>query len=202
MTANRTPPLTFNPKIEMTQRELLERLAAEQPQVWRKLARRILGEHPMIEDLIQECWQRLLKSRTSFSDYDQLRRYFCAVLINRALDYRKQLARQRSKLSSLDERFDLIDSGRYALAPQAGLEISAELQPLLREAMQLLARLPEPQRQAIVWLLLDEDPRPLEQVSREKGIAASTLRSRLKSGLEKLRKGLRAQGMLGYRAAR
>jgi len=176
-------------------RAALEILVAKHRVFFARLARKYLQDSTLAEDCLQDGFRKFLESNRAFADEREAEKYLCRVLINHFID---ELRRRRTQVRSTCA-FDAEQHDHTA--PGAGPEIrviarqTAELkQNLAGRLSRRLDRLPAFQRELIYLMLLREPPLSLRQVSQLKKIPISTLHSRFRNAIDRLRELCRELG--------
>ena len=145
----------------------------------RRLARNLLSDGDAADNLVQDTWMAALRAQP---DRERpLRPWLARVLRNRAVNRDRDESRLRS-------RHDQAVTSAAITAVSADPEqllVRLQLQRLLAE---LVSELPGPTRQ-VVLLRYYEDLNS-EQIGQTLGLAAGTVRRRLKEGLDRLRREL------------
>lgn len=156
--------------------------------VW-ALARRICRRHDLAEEVCQVVFTELW---TRPHHYDpqrgSLRAWLVAGARNRAVDaVRSEQARRQRE----DRQARLAPT---TLDPEPDLDaVALDASGLVDHVHQALTRLPEPQRQAI--LLTYFAGHTHDQAARLAGAPKGTIKSRIRLGLDALRRALAAEGM-------
>ena len=86
----------------LTNTEFEEFVGKNSPRVFRLLYR-LLGSSQNLEDLAQEVFLRLFRALSQFRGAAKLETFLYRIVINVATDERKRLAREREKVTSLDD---------------------------------------------------------------------------------------------------
>ena len=142
--------------------------------LWRTVASVARG--PDVEDLAQEAIVKAWCAMDSFRADAAFAAWLCRIALNVAHDYQKSAWRRRVLLFWQDDRGEISD----AESPDS-LLAQRELQRRVRKAV---AGLPERLRVAI-WLTYFEEFTTAE-IARLEGVAESTVRSRVQTGLRRL----------------
>ncbi|MGB8338198.1 MAG: RNA polymerase sigma factor [Burkholderiales bacterium] len=140
------------------------------------------------EELFQEVWMNLIKSRASYIVRARFSTYIYSIAHNRLIDYYRVTGRE-VPLSYVDDEenqdaFANITSGD-GHQPDTLLAAKQDVTEFLR----LLESLPEAQREA--FLLHEEAGMSIEEIAMATGVSAETAKSRLRYALGKLREGLK-----------
>lgn len=148
------------------------------------MLRRLLGPHPALEDLAQETFLRLYRSRERYRPEGRLTTFLYRITYNLALNRVRDDKRQRH--AALEE----VDPGRQ---PQAGAAATGQAAVDRRldrgvwaaRIEEALAQLPENQRAALVFQ--HYDGLELAEIGRILGIGPKAVKSLLHRARENLR---------------
>ena len=138
-----------------------------------------LGPGPEIDDVVQEVFIKLHRSLHSFRGDSSLKTFVVRMAINKSLDALRKRKRMRWMQSWSHEEPWEPDSGERA---DQGMTDSEELKQL-RAAVD---RLPDNQRAVVVLRLIEDYS--TEETARILDVPYGTVLSRLKRGVEKLKK--------------
>ena len=141
----------------------------------------MLGAGPEIDDVVQEVFIKLHRSLHSFRGDSSLNTFVVRMAINKSLDALRKRKRMRWLQPWSHEEPWEPDSGERT---DRGITDSEDLQ-LLRKAVD---RLPENQRAVVVLRLIEDYS--TEETARILDVPYGTVLSRLKRGVEKLKKDL------------
>lgn len=171
---------------------MLEKVWKERLGILRAMVRHILFDHSSIDDVLQDAFARLLKSRKTFRSEEEAYHYSRKVVFNTAIDHYRQLTRHSTFVRS---------SPSFRREPPTPLallirEEEEEFQnSLLIEMRKALRALPLEQKQAID-LIFSRNGKKLKDICQENEIPYSTLRSRMMAGVDQIRRQLRGRGFL------
>ncbi len=141
-------------------------------QAWlRRLARSLVRDPSLADDLVQEGWLRALTNPPG----RHVRSWWRAVLVRRAIDLRREAERRRAR------------EGRVP-APEAPSDDLLERVEMQEAVAHAVRGLPEPYRGAI--LLRYFEGLPPRAIARRLGIPVETVRTHLKRAHAMLREGL------------
>jgi len=141
-----------------------------------RVARALLGEHEAATDAVQESFLRVVRARATFREAERFDRWYFGILRNLCRD---ETRRKRPLHLTLP---DTPDSAR---TPGQNAQFSEESE----RALAALARLPDPEREALTLRLrADLD---FAGVAAACGISTEAAKKRVYRGLEKIRKDLR-----------
>jgi len=150
------------------------------------LAGGLLGRTGDAPDVLQDVFVKFLESLDTFELTGSLKGYLATCVANRARDYlRKDRGRKTEDRGRCLENFH----PAYGLAPSpVEAAIVAEQRQQLRAA---LAELPYEQREVVLLHL--QGGLKFREIANAQGIAAKTVESRYRYGIEKLRSMLNDQ---------
>lgn len=147
---------------------------------------RLAGNPAAAEDLFQQTWLRVVESAGRYDPRRSFDSWLFSIAHNLAIDHLRR--RQPESLGEPDEETGLAPAGRLAApGPDAFERLAAserraavaaamsELPPLYRETLSLRF----------------EDDMKLEEIAETTGAPLSTVKSRLRRGLEALRRSIR-----------
>ena len=157
------------------------------------VALRVLGDPGRAADVVQESFLKLWQNAARFdASRGSLRGWLMSSVRNRAIDnLRGRAGHERSELG-LGELGELAAAGS---ADDPWLEVSAALE---REAVrEALASLPAEQRQAVELAYFSGYT--CKEIGEQVGVPVSTVKGRLRLGLEKLHSYLDGRGLLDDR---
>ena len=154
-----------------------------------RIARRILGDPALAEDVCQQAYLKALNARDSIKDADKLAGWLTRVIVNESLDALRKRKRERKAYE--------------AHSAMAASRLSADGpcdHPETREQVALLLeRLDEPIRTVVVMRTM-KGMSGIE-VKRALGCSAALVSRRLHQGLDQLREWL-AEEAVGKEAGR
>jgi RNA polymerase sigma factor (sigma-70 family) len=176
-------------------RGVLETLIAKNRAFFVRLGLKYLQDAALVEDCLQEGYRRFLESPRTFADADEAERYLIRVLVNRFIDeYRRRRSYVQSTCPFDEDRHDgAAGGGGPEIRVIARQQVEKRGSLAARLARQL-ERLPPLQRELVYLVLLREPPMSLRQVSQLKKIPISTLHSRYRGALDRLRELCRELG--------
>ncbi|MFQ5844126.1 MAG: RNA polymerase sigma factor, partial [Planctomycetota bacterium] len=160
----------------MTRRQLEQLLRHER--FLRALARRLLQDATRADDVVQEAWLVALRSRKS---PQQVRRSWLAGVVRNLVRRTRREEARRAR--------------RERIAAQGGAERSTDElfgeRMVRRRIAELVLGLPERYREPVLLRFYD-GLRPLD-IAERLGVAGSTVRTRLRRGLARIRRRLEAE---------
>lgn len=188
---------------------MLERIWREKRHILLSIAHGVAFDESLAEDLIQEAFARTLQAEKDFKDPAQAFKFMVRVVTNAAVDHYRLRLNDAKAARRLDASGFSWCSGPHRPYGKNSLQnpFNDPLDLLIREERltalsstlcgveEALSELPPKLRQA-VHLAFGCSDKPLAKVARENGLAASTLRSRVLSAVDKIRRRLRQRGLL------
>lgn len=183
---------------ENTRSVHLVRVWKENERALRSLARRVVWNRDVVDDVLQESFLRILKSKRRFTCKEEVYNYARKAVVSAAIDLNRRARKHYEYECGADV-------GESAAAP--GQQLENPFETLVREERataygtitarlrQALGRLPRKQREAIDFFFRRKKETKLKLLCREWGIPYSTLRSRMLQGIDSLRKDLKEQGI-------
>jgi RNA polymerase sigma-70 factor (ECF subfamily) len=143
------------------------------------------GSPAVAEELFQEIWLNVVRARADYEVQAKFTTYLYRIAHNRMVDYH----RGRASISSIsleeeaEEFIEHIPAGRGV--DPAVMAMSRED---ARRLLQLIATLPESQREA--FLMQQEADMSVEEIAQATGVSRETAKSRLRYAIAKLRAGM------------
>ncbi len=128
------------------------------------------------EDLYQEVWSKIIKSRARYRPTAKFTTFLYRVAHNCFIDHVR-----RNKRHAVDDRSDPDEIPHAGATPES----EAEREMARRRLEQALATLPEEQRD--VFLLYEEAGLSLDNIAHVTGVNRETAKSRLRYATNKLR---------------
>lgn len=183
---------------------VIESVWREKRQFLRAIAASASVDPGAAEDILQEAFVRMLESPHDFKDSTGACRFLCRIITNIAIDKRRIHHRRQHFARGHPSTMALwlVHGGKETfwndldpLRRLVGGEREILMEKLMHEIRLVLKRLPHKQKEAIHLMLLQEEV-TLKDACREKGIPYSTLRSRMKKGVDRIRACLRDRGYL------
>jgi RNA polymerase sigma-70 factor (ECF subfamily) len=140
------------------------------------------------EELFQDVWMNLIRARSRYEPRARFTTYLYSLAHNRLIDYyRRQAA--GVPLSYDDDPDDPLFE-RIAAAPERQPESQAQLRAAAQRLLELIAALPEAQREAL--LLREEAGLSLDEIAQATAVNVETAKSRLRYAVAKLRRAMEA----------
>lgn len=146
------------------------------------VAERFLGDHSAAEDVVQEAFIKVYRALPGFEARGRFRAFLLTVVRNEC----KMVRRSAAATRRMHDRYAAVDEEN---APTADAEVMAA--EWRRQVGAALASLKDPLLQT-VKLRFDADLSQ-EEIAKALGIPVGTVKSRLSSGVAKLRRKLRGQ---------
>lgn len=151
--------------------------------LYRYLARLLAGQ-PVVDELFQDVWLRLIQARERYQPTAAFRTYLFQIAHNRALDYFRRHGRHPAAVDA-----DVPDGDGLADPRQLPVSELLHNQRCLQRLLQLLQALPLAQRN--VFLLREEAGLGLQEIADLCACNVEAVKSRLRYAVNKLRAGLR-----------
>jgi RNA polymerase sigma factor (sigma-70 family) len=153
--------------------------------VFRYLLRQC-GNRAIAEELFQDVWMNLIRSRQSYTVQAKFATYLFRLAHNRLVDHYRA-SRGRAAVSFEEDDCPEIESivDERQADPAEALNSKRDAARLLA----LIERLPEAQREA--FLLQQEAEMSVQEIAEATGVSRETAKSRLRYALARLREGMR-----------
>ena len=176
---------------------MLDQVWSRNLPILRSLVRNILVDPSLSDDVLQDAFTCVIAKRrdSDFKDEHHAYSYMRRVVVNTAINYYRRRRRERVDLK--DEVVQSRSAQSEHLTPLSLLirEEQEDLQAsLMREVQTTVEELSPEQREAIT--LVFGRSQKLKQVCKEAGIPYTTLRSRVHSAVDEIRKRLQVKGVL------
>lgn len=152
-------------------------------------ARRMVGDGPAVDDLMQEVWLKVLRGAAGFDGRSRFTTWLFAVTRNACLDH----ARRRRRAPVVEEPPERLPAGATGVdgladpgPPVIDRVARRELSALLERAA---AALPLEQRE--VFLLREQTDMSFQEIAAALGLPRDTVKSRMRYALGHVRRFLR-----------
>ena len=147
------------------------------------------GAASVAEELFQDVWLNLIRSRERYSVQAKFSTYLYRLAHNRLVDYYR---RQSFAIAAAweDGAGPAIEEASLPLGEEP--EMQTHVRAQVTRLMELLGALPEVQREA--FLLREEAGMSVEEIAEATGVERETAKSRLRYALRRLRQGLMGEG--------
>jgi len=162
--------------------------------LWQRIAYQYLRRPQDRQDAIQEACRKFLAIEREWATLEDAKRYFSTVLVHTCVDFYKVSKRRRE--AQLEEEDGYAGVREDAWTRNTDSVRWEQEEAILQNSAAAIANLPPDQRLVIEKLLLDENPVTLTELSRELNVPISTLKSRLTTGIDKVKNILRKKGLL------
>ncbi len=165
------------------------------------MARAVISDPSSVEDVLQEAFLRVLRTRKRFANQQEAFNYLRRAVLNTSIDTYRRLQRQNSRF---DTRNGERQTQRYAeigADPLSLLLTNEEAEThnhLVNEVEMALRSLQPKQREAVEVFFRRESTLKLKEFCQEQGVPYSTLRSRMLQGIDLIRVYLRQRGVSGF----
>lgn len=147
------------------------------------------GDRGVAEELFQDVWMNLIRARASYAVTARFTTYIYKLAHNRLIDH------YRTRARGVPLSFDAEDGPvveQVAGARGDDPAISVDIRQQATRMLQLIADLPEAQREA--FLLQQESDLSIEDIAQATGVNRETAKSRLRYALARLRAGMKEAG--------
>jgi RNA polymerase sigma-70 factor, ECF subfamily len=143
------------------------------------------GAAAIAEELFQDVWLNIIRARRSYAPQARFATYLYRIAHNRLIDHFRR-AKHRHALSL--EQDDECGEAELAADSHQQPEVQAESKAQVERFFELLAALPEAQREAFV--MREEAGLSVHEIATATGVDFDTAKSRLRYAVAKLRRGL------------
>lgn len=149
-------------------------------------ARRMVGDGPAAEDLVQEVWLKVLRGAAAFDGRSRFTTWLFAVTRNACLDHARRRRREPAVEEPRPDEGPGVDGVADPSPPVIDRVARRELSRLLEQAV---AALPLEQRE--VFLLREQTDMSFQEISAALGVPRDTVKSRMRYALGHVRRFLR-----------
>ncbi len=178
---------------------MLDQIWLENRPRLRAVIRNIVPDPSTVDDLLQEAFLKALRTDRQFETSGDALNFLCRVAINTTIDHYRRNRRQQPFQTA--ERQDCyLESGENSRPSPDPLQLLLRQErrhcqkDLLREIERAMKKLPQHQRDA-VRMVFGKRNRSLKEICSDRGIAYSTVRSRMLRGIDTIRSHLRKRGL-------
>ena len=141
------------------------------------------------EELFQDVWARVISSRKRYRPTAAFSTWLYTLAHNRLVDHWRREGRSPVEAGDADDAQQAITDGR------PGPQRLADLRDCLEQLLQLVAALPDVQRQA--FLLRHEAGMSLAEIAGAMSSGAETAKSRLRYAMQRLRSAIAQECLEG-----
>jgi RNA polymerase sigma factor (sigma-70 family) len=135
------------------------------------------------DELFQDVWMKVVGARTNYEVAAKFSTWLFRIAHNRLMDHYR--SRGRAIVDLYDDPED--DPADDLPAPECETPSALlERRETARRILECLAALPAPQREA--FLMAEEGGMSLEEIANAAGVGRETVKSRLRYGLDRLRR--------------
>ncbi|MGH9340014.1 MAG: RNA polymerase sigma factor [Acidobacteriota bacterium] len=170
---------------------MLEKVWLRNQAIFRTLVRNILFDHSIIDDVLQEAFVRLLRSRKNLLTEQDAYNYARKTVVNTSIDFYRHLSRQKSAAG----HYSASQTDEDPLSLMIQEEQDSFNNSVLEEIKEALLQLPPEQRQAIDLIFNHDRRRKIKDLCKEAGIPYTTVRSRMRAGIDGIRQTLKGKGL-------
>ena len=169
---------------------MLERVWEKNKGIFRCIVGQVLFDRSSTEDVLQEAFTRVLQAKKAFTDEDEAHRYLRRVVFNTAIDHYRRFNRHDALVKSVSSLRQESLSPLTILIQEEEKELENSLLVEMRKALKSLS----PKQKQAIDVMFSRNGQKLKEICREKNIPYSTLRSRLISAVDQIRKKLKNRG--------
>ncbi len=175
---------------------MLERIWDRNQAIFRSIVLNILIDRSAVDDVLQEAYAKVLRSRKDFSTQEEAYNYIRKTVVHTCIDTYRSFRRRNALFVQPHELANLPHGDGQAdpLTRLMEMEKGEAQSTVLEEVKKTMLELPQVQREALE-IAFNGSPRKLRAVCREKGIPYSTVRSRITAGIDRIRRRLKARGV-------
>jgi RNA polymerase sigma factor (sigma-70 family) len=163
------------------------------------MVRAVLLDQSSIDDVLQEAFARVLKSRKDFSNRQEAFHYLRKTVLSTTIDLYRRSTRYNSRVVDCKNQLEVSPTLPQEMPDPLGLLIlqeQAEQQcHLVSQVKAAIDTLPPSQQEAIKLFFGRSKRKRLKEICKDSGIPYSTLRSRVMRGVDKIRLHLREEGV-------
>ncbi len=146
------------------------------------IATRILGRRAEVEDVVQEVFALAVGGLRRREDHREIKSWLATVTVRRSV--------QTLRLRALWSVFDLADEAHYETLADPSAD--SDESELISDVYRALDRLPP--RQRVPWVLRHIEGQSLEQVAELCGCSLATVKRRISTAHERIKKHLGGRG--------
>ncbi len=157
------------------------------------IVKTILLDHSAVDDVLQDAFTQVMTAGPEFEDEQQAYNYARRAVINTAINHYRRVKRNLALIHALKQDQHEVDERTPLVMMMEGERGQIE-SAVMRELGPALSRL-TPDRRRAVELVFNRTEK-LQDVCREEDIAYTTLRSRVLSAVDQIRKHLRVRRIL------
>ena len=161
--------------------------------ILRAIAKTILFDHSLIDDVLQDAYAGILATGREFRSEDEAYSYARRAVTNTAIDYYRHIRTNTAVQAEARLSAETLDT-RTPLMRLVGSEDARRHQAVLVEVRTAVESLSPERKQAVDVVFVHR--RKLKDVCKETGIPYSTLRSRALAAIDEIREHLRSRGFL------
>ncbi|MFB3904772.1 MAG: RNA polymerase sigma factor [Acidobacteriota bacterium] len=157
------------------------------------IVRTILFDQSVVEDVLQDAFTQVISTAPELEDEQEAYNYLRRAVINTAINHYRRSKRDLALLHALKQQQSDLDE-RTPLVMMMESEVEQVESAVMRELGSALSRL-SPDRREALELVFNRSEK-LKEVCQETGIPYTTLRSRVLSAVDQIRKHLRVRRLL------
>jgi len=171
----------------------LEEIWERNRSILQAIVKTILLDHSAVDDVLQDAFAQVISAGPELQDEQQAYNYARRAVINTAINHYRHSKRHLALIKTLKEEYTDVDE-RTPLVTMIEGERDRTEAAIMRELDSILGRLSKNRREALDLVFNRSDK--LKEVCREKGIPYTTLRSRVLTAVDQIRKHLRLKRLL------
>lgn len=182
-------------RFSLGQADAMERLVQRHGSSVYAFVRRFLGDAPVVDDVYQEVWLRVIRYADRFEGRSRFTTWLFQITRNVCMDHRRSTLRRKDSVS-LDREGAASNEGTEAVPLRDQVQdrgpatderaATNEEQAAIEHA---IAQLPDEQRE--VLLLREKTELTFEEIAELSGLSPNTVKSRMRYALLNLRKALK-----------
>lgn len=157
------------------------------------IVKTILIDHSVVEDVLQDAFAQIITAAPELEDEQEAYNYTRRAVINTAINHYRRSKRNLALVHALKQQQSELDE-RTPLIMMMESEHEQIESAVMRELGPALSRLSLDRREALD--LVFNRSEKLKEICHEKGIPYTTLRSRVLSAVDQIRKHLRVRRLL------
>lgn len=165
------------------------------------MVRAVVSDPNSVEDVLQEAFLRVLKTRKRFANGQEAFNYLRRTVLNTSIDSYRRLKRQNSRFDTRNgERYTqgYAEIGTDPLSLLLTTEAAETHSHLIKEVEKALRSLQPKQREAVEAFFCRKSTLKLKEFCQEQDVPYSTLRSRMLQGIDQIRTYLQKRGVSGF----
>lgn len=168
--------------------EILDILLPRNDLFHRNLCRKYIRDEAEVDDCLHEGYRKFLECGRQFGTQDEGEKFLCRLLVNHFIDWLRRMGTSEKRfLPLLEDRVRLSQPGAEPETAAIARQKAGFHHQAISEVCRKVENLPGYQREIIFLLFLREPPMSLREICAVKKIPFSTLQSRVRSAMGRLR---------------